>query len=153
MKKPPGLKLILILVGLGALIVLAIPLVIFRDVGLICETCGTRYGHREWLLGVKTHAWTNTTAIDDFARKNHHALPPHRWVSYMGTGRNLFGMKVLHGHGRPNALIHVRPEILNPWFNQLPVAEQERVYQIFVFGEKQAIAAKIQRIWDWQLSQ
>jgi hypothetical protein len=76
----------------------------YRDWGFVCENTGSTKGHREWFFEKKTGYWYKKSALEDFMLEKYPDRLKHRWTSYKGTGKNIFGRAMLRGHGRPGAI-------------------------------------------------
>ncbi len=72
---------------------------IYTDRAFACEYTCSHMGYREWALGFRSGQWYETSPIEQ--RLTGEQLE-HRWVSYAGTGYNLFGRRMSRGHGRPH---------------------------------------------------
>ncbi len=68
------------------------------------------------------------------------------WVSYMGTGRNVFGIATLHGHGRPGPIISLSPELIADYCGSASETDKRRLYDVFASGEKDKIRELIEQI-------
>jgi hypothetical protein len=80
----------------------------YRDWGFVCENTGSTKGHREWLFGNKTGHWYEKSALEDFMLEKYPDRIKHRWTSYAGTDKNIFGQAILYGHGKPGAILDTR---------------------------------------------
>jgi len=100
-----------------------------REWAFICENTGSRKGHIEWFFGKRTAYWYEQSVFEDFMQKNYPDINiEHRWTSYTGTGRNIFGMALLDGHGRPGVIMDIPPEMLDEW---IQTSEPERVRELY----------------------
>lgn len=75
------------------------------------------------------------------------------WVSYAGTGRNIFGGATLYGHGRPGPIIHLSPELIAAYCGKASEAEQRRLYDVLSRGSPEAVEMLVQRIVEQSLEQ
>lgn len=138
-----------ILVALIAVIALALVLPavqVFRDWAFIDRNTGSRKGYRDWSLGWRTGAWYQESALEVFMRSNHPAEFRQDWVSYAGTGRNVFGGATLHGHGRPGPIFQLRPEWINDYCRGASNAEKRRLYEVFATGDQAKIRELVDQI-------
>lgn len=89
----------------------------YRDRAFICENTGSSRGHREWLFEIETGHWYEKSALEDFMLDKYPDNLKHRWTSYRGTGKNIFGQALLRGHGRPGAALSMK-SILEDWIQK-----------------------------------
>lgn len=76
----------------------------YTSVGEHCDFTGSR---RSWTLlplGLKVNQSYKTSALESYIAKNHPEELEHRWVSYAGDAKNLYGLTFRRGHGSPNGL-------------------------------------------------
>ena len=137
---------IIILAGVAAFVVMSIGPV-YRDWAFICENTGSRKGNREWFMDLKTGHWYKESRLEEFMETNYPDGLSYRWVSYAGTGRNIFGTAVLHGHGYPE-LAHLPYKVLNRYVEQIEDKEKRRLYDVFSGGDVQSIKDEVDRIWE-----
>ena len=126
-----------------ALPVLAFALLSFRictDRAFVDETTGSRRGYREWLFGTHSGEWYKESALETFIRTNQPTMLGQRWTSFAGTGRNVFGGSVSFGHGRPGAVLLLRPEDINEFCSRASEAEKRRLYDTLSAGNQPRIA-------------
>ncbi|MHC4545901.1 MAG: hypothetical protein ACYS9C_12975 [Planctomycetota bacterium] len=138
--------IIIILVGVAAFVVMSIAPV-YRDWAFICENTGSRKGDRAWFFGVKTGHWYKESRLEEFMKTNYPDDLSYRWVSYEGTGKNIFGTPVLYGHGRPE-LAHLPYEVFNRYLEHIDDKEKRRLYEIFSSADVQRIEDEVSRIWE-----
>ncbi len=124
--------------------------VAYRDWSFICENTGSRKGYRQWCFGLKTGHWYQPTSVEMFITKESPATLQHRWTSYAGTGKNIFGGKLLHGHGRPGVILQVPPDCLNSLFDNLPTSEKKAFSDLLIQGDAKAILEKATAIVESQ---
>lgn len=120
----------------------------YRDWAFICTNTGSRKGHREWFFGSETDQWYRQSALERFMRSKHPDDLRHQWVSYAGTGKNIFSMALLYGHGRPGPITLIRPELLDEHIGSLTDAEKRSLYDLLVSGDPDEIKKKIEQIVD-----
>jgi len=144
-------KRLLVLVGVAAALLifcLCFTFVFYRDWAFICENTGSRKGYREWCFGHQTGRWYQHSAVEIFMQEKFPDELKHRWTSYAGTGRNIFGVKLLYGHGRPGPLIQISQDRLNEWFAPLPDTEKKAFSELLVNADDKTIDEKIESIYD-----
>ena len=128
----------------GLLVVVALALVlpavqVCRDWAFVDRNTGSRKGYRDWFLGWRTSSWYQESAIETFMRSNHPAEFRQDWVSYAGTGRNIFGGATLHGHGRPGPIVLLKPEVVADYCRSASETEKRRLYDVFASGDGEKI--------------
>ena len=138
--------LLLTVVTVVVLVLVVSPIQICRDWAYICENTGSRKGHREWTFGPKTGHRYQNSPLEEFLQTNASGQLSHRWTSYAGTGKNVFGRTVLFGHGRPGAILQLRHEVLRQWIDKNDDDEVHQLYDLLVAGNQPEIDAKIESI-------
>lgn len=78
---------------------------------------------------------------------NHPDELQHRWTSYAGTGKNIFGMVRLRGHGQPGPILLIRSETLDEHVRGLDDAGKKALYEVFRSGDADRIEREIDRIY------
>jgi hypothetical protein len=146
------LILTLVLVAVSVAGTLLAPFVLYREVALISENTGSRKGYREWFFGLRTRHWYKQAAVEEFVRARHPIGFEQHWISYAGTGYNLYGRKVLFGHFRPGPILTVPVDVLNEWFMAQPEAAKLRFSDLLASGDRSAISTQLRAIWDWELN-
>jgi len=122
------------------------------DVASICENTGSRKGYREWFLGTrtlylgKTGVWYQQSELERFMKAKHPAVLQYRWTSHMGTGRNILGMVISRGHGRPGPILNFSPELLDECVRRLDDAEKKALYDDFSSGNRQRIERAVEKV-------
>jgi hypothetical protein len=139
----------IILAGVAAFVVMSVGPV-YRDWAFICENTGSRKGNREWFMGLNTRHWYEESKLERFMKTNYPDDLSYRWVSYEGTGRNIFGTAVLRGHGRPE-LVHLPYKVLNRYLGHIDDKEKRRLYEVFSSGDDQRVKDEVTRIWEKKL--
>jgi len=138
--------IIIILVGVVILFVTA-SLPVYHDRAFICENTGSRKGDRAWFFGIKTGHWYKESKLEGFMKTDYPDDLSYRWMSYEGTGKNIFGMAVLYGHGYPE-LAHLPYKVLNRYMEYIDDKEKRRLYEVFSSGDIQRIKDEVDRIWE-----
>jgi hypothetical protein len=148
-KTPPfrtGLIAVLV-----AIFVLGVTNPICTDRGFIDTNTGSREGYREWFFGLRTGQWAQPTALETFMRAKYPNQFQQHWVSYNGTGRNIFGSDVLFGHGRPGPITTLPNKFLDDYCALVSEAEKKRLYDVFASGDREKISGEISRIYETAL--
>ncbi len=132
----------------AVLAVIALNVQVCRDWGFICENTGSRKGYRKWVLGLKTGHWYKQSPLEKFMQAHAPEDLVHRWTSYTGTGKNILGMPVLFGHGRPGFVLQLQHSIQSCWIEKNDPAEVQKLYDLFVSENQDAIQERVREIWD-----
>lgn len=138
-----------ILVGLIVVVALGLVLPavqVCRDWAFIDRNSGSRKGYRDWSFGWRSGLWYQESAIEAFMRSKHPDEFRQDWVSYAGTGRNVFGGATLHGHGRPGRIISLKPEMIENYCRSASESEKRRLYDVFVSRDEERIQALVDQI-------
>jgi hypothetical protein len=117
-----------------------------RDWAYIDCNTGSRKGYRAWFFGLQTGSWYQESAIERFMRANHPEEFRQDWVSYAGTGRNVFGWAVLRGHGRPEPILSIDLKSLERYCSQASPSEVRRLYDELASGDEPRIRELIGQI-------
>ena len=140
-------------IAVGVIGVLALGLVlpaiqVCRDWAFIDRNTGSRKGYREWSLGWRSGLWYQESPIEAFMRFSHPDDLRQDWVSYAGTGRNIFGGANLHGHGRPGPIGMLKPDFLKDYCRVASETEKRRLYDVFSSGDEESIRDLINQIME-----
>lgn len=127
----------LLVVLASALVLPAVP--VCRDWAFVDRNTGSRKGYRDWLFGWRTGSWYRESALEAFMRSDHPTEFRQDWVSYAGTGRNVFGRATLHGHGRPGPMVLLPPEVIGEYCSSASRTEKRRLYDVFASGDGEKI--------------
>ncbi len=135
------------------LIVFVLMLVLFsvrayQDWAYICENTASRKGYRVWWGGWESGHWYQASALELFMREHYPNELTHRWTSYAGTGKNIFGFVLLRSHGRPGPILGLRPDTLTEYFSMIDNPQKKALYDLFARGDKQAIDAEVEKIFE-----
>jgi len=138
-------------IGVGMVVLVAIGLLlptiqVCRDWAFIDRNTGSRKGYRAWLLGWRSGSWYKESVIEAIMRSEHHGEFQQDWVSYAGTGRNIFGRAILFGHGRPGPILALKPEAIDGYCRAASASEKRRLYDVFSSGDKAKIQELVDRI-------
>jgi len=71
-----------------------------------------------------------------------------QWISYAGTGRNIFGQGMLYGHGRPGRIILLQPEAIGDYCVQASETEKRRLYDVFASGGADKVQELVDHIFE-----
>jgi len=137
-------KSLLILALVVAVIAFYIP--VCRDWAFICENTGSQKGYRQWTFGPKTGLWYKKSLLEECIQSQAPDALVHRWTSYAGTGKNVLGIPVLFGHGRPGAVLWINPDILSRWIKHNDPATIRQLYDLLVSDDQAAIKKRLMEI-------
>jgi len=113
----------------------------------ICVHTASREGYTEHIGGRKSDEWSTPSALETYL-KGRQVPVEHRWVSYAGTGRNIFGRTMSRSHGDPGAIMDLRNEVLEKWIATQSHEEIMALYEMLKSGDQEAIRAGIAGIFD-----
>lgn len=117
----------------------------YRDWCFICQNTGSQYGYREWFFGYKSNEWTKKSELENFISAHHKDLFKNEWVSYAGTGKNIFGISVSFGHGRPSNIAFMDINDLNDYVKSLNQNERLELYKIFIKHDRKLSDAEFNK--------
>lgn len=139
---------IFIVVGMiVAVAVMVLPAIqVCRDWAFIDRNTGSRKGYRDWPFGWRTGSWYRESALETFMRSIHPSDFQQDWVSYAGTGKNVFGRATLTGHGRPGRIILLAPEVIDDYCRVISEVEKRRLYDVFSSGDERKIRELVDHI-------
>lgn len=118
----------------------------FTDYAYVCENTGSRKGHREWFFGLQTAVWEYESPLELFMRRTHPSQLTHRWMSYAGTGKNLFGQSMSYGHGKSPLSQFRFARDLESYFTTLSPERKLELYLIFSTGDRATVQATVDEI-------
>lgn len=117
-----------------------------REWAFVCEHTGSRKGYTEWMFGFRSGQWYRSSPLEDFIIVNDPNVLSHRWTSSCGTGRNILGMPILYGHGRPGAIADIDNDTLSVWIARNHPTEVWKLYDLFFSGNQDQITEKVASI-------
>ncbi len=133
---------------LGVVVMIITPLELYHANGYTCANTGSRKGHNLWFWGTQTDHSYSPSPIETFMLEHHPEELKHRWVKTAGTGKNVFGRSVSHGHGRtPMTRLRFALRFAEYW-EQLSNERLYSLYQQFSIGTDEEVTALIQEIED-----
>jgi len=121
----------------------ALPFPLCRDMGFVCEHTASRKGYRRWFGGLRTGCWYRMSRLERFMVEKHPQDLAHRWVSFMGTGRNLFGQASSFEHGNPNNTLMTFREPFDDYVDSLDDAGKLELYRVLSRGQEDEIEARL----------
>ena len=140
-KKWPVVLAVAFLAVLLFLVVLPFP--VCRDMGFVCEHTASRKGYREWFIGLRTSQWYSASQLERFMLEKHPQDLTHRWVSFMGTGRNLVGQASSFSHGRPNRTLLLLRQQFDDHVDSLDDAGKLELFRVLASGQDDQIEAHL----------
>ncbi len=118
----------------------------------VCENTGSRRGHHLWFFGLKTSEWYYQSPLELFMQQTHPDQLEHRWMSYAGTGKNIFGQSMSYGHGK-SPLSQLRfARDLEEYFATLPSERKLELYRVFSTGDRATVQATVDEIVEGSLA-
>ena len=124
----------------------------YRDWAFICENTCSRKGYRQWTFGLKTGHWYKKSPLEDFIQTEAPNALVYRWMSYAGTGKNIFGMTISYGHGFPGAATQLDHETLRKWMEKNDAATVRQLYDLLVSDDQKKLEKQVMDIWQEVLS-
>jgi hypothetical protein len=118
-------------------------LIAVTDRAYICESTGSRKGHREWFFGTHTNLWYRKSELERFLESKHPDLLEHSWTSYMGSGRSLIPGMQRCEHGRPGPILFLDTDLLDDHVSSLSDDQCLELYRIFSDANKEAIQIQV----------
>jgi hypothetical protein len=118
---------------------------------LRAEHCDFTGSTKEWVelpFGVRMFEKYHKSELEEFGEMNFPEALKHRWISYRGTEKNVYGMDLLYSHGRPNALYTLRGLFLKSF---MEVGSKEDVlgfYQLLRTGSDEDVRARVMALID-----
>lgn len=117
---------------------------VYRDWAFVCENTRSHKAYRQWFFGLRTGESYKKSTLEEFIQKNYPDLLEHRWTSVKGTGKNIIGIPILYGHGRPGPITKIPPEVFDEWIQE---SEPKEVLQLYILlSSNETKEAKYQRI-------
>ncbi len=111
----------------------------YRDWGYICQNTCSQKGYREWMFGFITNQWEKKSDLEIFIEKEYNEELEFSWCSYAGTGKNILGVKLLFGHGRPSNISFYNMKNFNLYFKTLNKFEKYKLYQMLKLHDKDKV--------------
>jgi hypothetical protein len=142
------LKLVLMLIALAMVALFMVPVQVCKDCAFVDECTGSRKGYREWFFGAQSGHWYQESSVETFMRTNQPNVFQQRWTSYAGTGKNIFGMKISFGHGRPGYVLWLKPEDINRYCERNGDKAKRHMYDVLSSGNQNAIRELSEQIFE-----
>lgn len=153
-RAPRWLSITVSLFLIAFVLLLIVPVIIVhRDWAFVCEYTGSNMGYRKWCIGLKTHRWYRASPVETTIQKAFPDQLEHKWTSYAGTGYNIFGQRVLFGHGRPGPIFELRGGALEAYTARLGAQDIKTLYDLMRHGSREAKDAEVKRIQDLWLNE
>ena len=141
-------KIILVCVGLVFLSGYFLTGCVSRDIGYHCDFTGSTKSWTRWPFGVRTDYRYNTSPLESFLEAHAPERLEHKWVTYEGTGRNIFGNPVFFGHGTPNALLLFPRKYLKLYIQNSPSESVFDLYETFRRDDRDEIRQRIDKLYE-----
>jgi len=133
-----------ILAAAGFLLLL-VPFRVCTDRGYVCDYTGSRKGCREWWFGIRTGGWYEESALEAFVARNFPGELEHQWVSYMGSGRSIFGCVFVRSHGTPGPIIGLPAALLTEYCEHASRADVKHFYDTMRRGRREEAQDAVNR--------
>jgi len=117
-----------------------------RDWAFVCENTGSQKGYRQWFTGRRTGQWYQESHLEQFMDQAHPGVMQHQWVSYAGTGRNIFGQAILFGHGRPKHTSMLHRAAFDCYVDSLDDVGKLDFYHTLASGQQGEIAVHMEEM-------
>jgi hypothetical protein len=127
----------------GLTFLVALPFPLCRDMGFVCKHTASRKGYRMWFGGLRTGSWYSESRLERFMVEKYPQNLTHRWVSFMGTGRNLLGQPISFRHGWPNKSLLQWRETFDDYVGRLDDAGKLELYRVLSSGQEEEIEARL----------
>ncbi|HEX2854558.1 MAG TPA: hypothetical protein VHO24_15110 [Opitutaceae bacterium] len=122
-----------VLVAAG-LVFLASTVIVYTDVGEVCEYTASHRESRFRPFGGQSRQVYHRSALETFLEREHPGQVAHRWTSYKGNGKNIFGRTNVHGHGSPGVVMQLPAELIDA----LNAEQMRRLYVTLRSGNEAA---------------
>ena len=119
---------------------------ISTDRAYVDRNSGTRWGYREWPLGLKTGQWMEISALEVFMRTHHPSIYQKDPVSCRGAGRSLLGLATVSGHGSPGPILSLTPIHIDQYCQAASDQENLDLYRAFSSGNETTIQQAVDRV-------
>ncbi len=116
------------------------------DFAFICKNTGSRKGHRESSSGAETGHWYKESELERFMKTNHLSQLQHKWTSYQGIGKNVFGTGIVLRHRWPRPIILLDQQILDAHVRALDDPGKKALYELFASGDESRVEKEVNRI-------
>lgn len=150
----PSRKVFWIVSGITALLILGGVLFFveaYRVRGFVDENTGSMKGCHAWPFGIETHKWYKESPLETFMRKEYPADLRQEWTPYQGDMRNIYGIRLGWGHGRPSLVKELciwEPENMAPWFAHASNADKKKLYDALV-AQDEAEVKRFSELIQW----
>lgn len=111
-----------------------------------CDFTGST---KTWIslpFGIRINEHYEKSSLEEFISKKYPSELQHQWISYVGTGKNIFGKSLSFGHGRPNALLTFNRTYLDAFVNGMPDEQVKDLYDTLVRNDRAEIKDRIGRL-------
>ena len=115
----------------------------------VCENTGSKKGHTSWIIGIQTDEWYTVSELEIFIKNNDEYELIHDWTNTAGTGRDLFGVSRLFGHGTPGPIYFIPEPVLNGWVKNNNSKEVGELYNILQNGSMEQVQKRINEMIKW----
>lgn len=114
---------------------------VYRDKAFICENTASEKGYRQWPDGYISDEWYKTSSIELFMLEHYPNQLQHRWTSFRGDGKNVFGITMRFSHGFPGPIMQFYS--LDRYMSKIDDSQKKALYDLFVGTNMDAIRIKV----------
>lgn len=114
------------------------------EYGLVSAGTGSRHEYTQWLLLLRSNERYTESPIETYLRESNQKFE-HRWISYAGTGRNIFGMAVARSHGSPGAILDFSPYVFD-YVRTLPPEGKQEIADVLNSADENRIEGRIRKL-------
>lgn len=143
-----GAKIAIICVGFVFLGCYGLTGCVSQDIGYHCDFTGSTKSWTRWFFTIRTNYQYNTSPLESFLTANAPERIQHKWVSYQGTGRNIFGKTVFLGHGTPNALCGFPRDYLRLYIENSSSESVLDLYETLRRADRGEIKQRVDRLFE-----
>lgn len=146
-------------IGRKILFLIALALIVFlliapikTERGLICRHTLSKHEYTEWLGLFRSNEHYTRSPIEAYLEKTRPESITHNWVSYKGTGKNIFGASMIFSHGRPGEILQLDRYAL-PYLQTLTDKQKDDIVITLKSEDPVAIKAMVEAVLNEMIKQ
>lgn len=128
-----------------ALLIFLLSAPIKTERGFICRHTLSQHEYTEWLGLVRSNERYIPSPIEAYLEKNKPERLTHNWVSYNGTGKNVFGTAMVFSHGRPGDILQLQRHAF-PHLQTLTDKQKDDIATTLKSEDEAAIKAMVESV-------